>query len=304
MIHILTRPPTPGITFLKEIAAELIKKNRGPRAVVASLSRGLQTLHVEHLVNSYSPTGMVHVASGHETLRYALHKKSKGIIQTVIAGPAISVGPYDHNAILLSPEIDMLLFPSQWTKDFFVHFEPSLNDKIVVWPAGTNIPNQTSTRKNKKVLLYIKNKDDACEHALVQACEKKGYTVSKLYYGTFSQKDYFDQLLQSDFMIYMSYSESQGIALQEAWARNVPTLVYNRGYWKNDTYTWKDEKISAPYLEPIAGSFFKPTDDITQSIHTFIEALSTFDPKSLALRLSDVECAKKYVDIIKKYHAE
>jgi hypothetical protein len=49
--------------------------------------------------------------------------------------------------------------------------------------------------------------------------------------------------------IYLQTTETQGMALQEARMMNVPTFVWNRGYFKNKYLFWADSKISAPYLD-------------------------------------------------------
>lgn len=298
MISLYTRPPQLTKTTIKELAAEIIGKKRGPRAVLESLTRGLQALAFPHVVNPLTPTAYTHVLSGVQTLKYAIKKKRQGKIEHLIAGPAIGIAPDTDARILLSPEIDLILLPSQWVKDFYISCAPSLEEKIRVWPAGVQVPKQYSHRTHKRVLVYVKNEDTKALEKIKESCTLHGYAVTILTYGSFKQETYFSHLYTSDFMIYMSNSESQGIALQEAWVRNVPTLVYSRGYWEYGTYRWNDTRIGAPYLTYDTGSFFSTSDDIPATIASFITSISNRNTRALGMELSDEACAKKYIDII------
>jgi hypothetical protein len=303
MITILTRPPTLSILTAKEIGAEILGRKRGPRAVLDSLKRGLTNIDEPYAINSLRVTPITHVVSGAATLKYAIKKKQEGKIQQLIAGPVISVLPTDHDSIILSPEIDLILFPSKWTKDFFVSQAPILADKIKIWPAGTTVSEDVSSRSHKRVLFFIKNPDDIAEKRTAKVFTEAGYQVVRMVYGKFSQKEYFTNLLTCSAMVYMSFSESQGLALQEAWMRDVPTFVYNRGFWQAGTDTWKDSRISAPYLDARAGTFFSPDGNIEMEARSFIENIASFSPRVRALELSDEACAKKYIDIINAHEA-
>jgi hypothetical protein len=56
-------------------------------------------------------------------------------------------------------------------------------------------------------------------------------------------------------MIYFSSTESQGIAMQEAWSYDVPTLVYSQPYYfiKNKRFN----ASSSPYLTKYCGFFLE-----------------------------------------------
>jgi hypothetical protein len=84
-------------------------------------------------------------------------------------------------------------------------------------------------------------------------------------------------------MIVLSPSESQGIALCEAWMKDVPTLVWNRGYWQMDDRIWYDEKISSPYLVDQCGYFFKNFDDFKEKYSYCLANMNTFKPRDHAI---------------------
>lgn len=126
----------------------------------------------------------------------------------------------------------------------------------------------------------------------------KGLAFEIIEYGRFKQSYYFEKLKITKALIYLSHSESQGLALHEAWARNVPSLVFNRGYYEYDNKTFSDEKISAPYLNEQVGMFFNQKNFIDKFSY-FFEHVTQFQPrKYIVENLSDKMCAQKFIDII------
>ena len=99
-------------------------------------------------------------------------------------------------------------------------------------------------------------------------------------------------------MIYLSESESQGLALQEAWIRNVPTLVWDGGYWQCGKYKWQGSS-SAPYLTKDCGMFFKGKEDFINKFETFLKNLPNFQPREYSLEnFTDETATKNYLKII------
>jgi hypothetical protein len=185
-----------------------------------------------------------------------------------------------------------------------VSIKPSLENRIKIWPAGVTIPKEeTTSNKNIDVLIYHKNTPgDNLLEIITAYLKGEGLVLQTIRYGEFKQSDYFEKLNNTKMLLYLSNSESQGLALQEAWARNVPTLVYNRGYFKYKKYTtFTDEKISAPYLSDQTGLFFNK-DNFKEKFHQFWNSLETFTPRKFTSEnLSDKVCAQKFLDIINSH---
>ncbi|MEI8061990.1 MAG: hypothetical protein WCG97_01705 [bacterium] len=285
-------------------------KNRGPQAVTASLTRGLTQLGIAFELNPpintfVHPVEIVHVISGIETLRWAIEQKKLGRIKKLVAGPTIVVSPLDHDAILASQEIDTILCPSQWVKDYYESKIPECRDKIRVWYAGVEIPEDYKKEaslgdgRDKKCLIYIKNDSYTNTDELIKSCTALGIKTNTINYGGFGRNQYFRDLLNSDFLIYVGKTESQGLALHEAWARNIPTLVLNVEKWKYKNDEWSDPLISAPYLDQTTGMFFKESDNLKDTLLEFIGNSRQFTPRDTSIRLfSDEETTKKYLKII------
>lgn len=281
--------------FIKFI---LGKHSRGPEAVEQSLFKGLVELKVPFLVNQKLKTGgSVCVLSGVKTLLWAIEQKRQGIIKKIIAGPNLVVSPKDSGAILTDPLIDIIIVPSIWVKEFYTKIAPETGEKIKVWPAGVEKIAIFEEKKEFDFLIYNKIQDQEFLNNIVGALKERNLSYKLLNYGEFKRQDYFAYLSKSKAEVYLSKSESQGLAMFEAWARNVPTLV-----WESGEYNFADGKIlgkiSAPYLTPECGMAFDSANNFKAKLNQFLNA--KFYPKEyLDQNFTNQLCAKKYLEIIK-----
>lgn len=285
----------------KRLLRNVTKRNRGPSSVTASLMRGLDELAYPYALNSAigdsSHTDTVWVNESLDALNYAISCREK--YKHLVVGPNLVVFTPDSNRIITDTRIDTIVQPSSWTRDFMISQEPSLQNKIHIWPAGVMVPKSVNENTSNNVLLYIKNPMEAgLVEKITSLLQKESLHFSIIRYGTFKQSDYFTQLMNAKFLIYLSNSESQGLAVQEAWARDVPTLVFDRGYFEYKDYTFKSEKISAPYLTEQAGKFFN-NSNFEEVFYDFINTINTFTPKQYIMsNLTDKICAQKFLQII------
>ena len=284
--------------FLKWFGKKIVGKYTGPDAVLDSLVRGLTTLGISFEVNPFRPKyTIVHVISGITVLQEMITLKQKGLINTLLAGPTLVTTPYDHNNLIQNQHIDLLLFPSNWTKDFYVSLVPALEQKIQIWPAGVNIPTQISSKE--KVLVFKKNIPEDIFDKVIKILDNRKIDYDILYYGRYHKKEYYEKLSHASLLIYLQMTESQGLAIQEAWSFDIPTLVWQNKKWQDHSYEWSDPKISAPYLTDESGIFFslKTLDALLDAIQQY---KYHFSPRAYCIeKLSDYASAQKYLEIIK-----
>lgn len=301
-----------GIMRLKELAKKILGRKRGPDQVINSLLRGLDELGIEHNLNpkiaDFAP--IVHVPLLPEVIRQAIHLKKQGLIKTLIAGPSIVITPLEADRILFEPEIDKIVLPSEWVRNLYISLAPSLANKIEIWPAGVKIPDYlsqnshtlTRTQEHKiKCLLYSKNAPDELQQHILKTLNRLGINCSILTYGNFRQGSYFKELEKSDFAIFLSPTESQGLAIQEAWARNIPTLVWNKKVWEYGDIVWRDDKISAPYLTDACGEFFTNDADFDSKISIFTDRVKkhSYTPRQYVMdKLTDRKSAERLLEIV------
>ncbi len=298
MLYLYTVPPTfAGICRL--IVKKVLHKERGPEAVLRSLERGLHALRVPYTVNKNLPAAArqesVHVIAGADTVRWALAQKAKGHIGYLSVGPAIVVLPSEEQGLLKDRMIDKILCPSEWTRQLYVRTAPSLRNKIKVWPAGVQVPSHKKRGKRSIDLLILdKRKDPALTRSVRRTVQKAGLAYKVLTYGHFSQKRYYALLQKCKAMLYIGRTESQGLALLEAWVRDVPTLVYEDRLFTYQGMRWPHAS-SAPYLTKETGSFFK--DDLEPKLARLLK--SHFSPKTHCLEhWTDKIIAKHFLELL------
>lgn len=294
-----------SLVELKEKLKGILKYNsqiRGPNAVVQSFLNGCRKNGVTVNCN---PKGINDVAevvvvlSGIPSLRQAIAWKKEGRIKRLLAGPNLVVLPSDNLELIIDPAIDYYLVNSQWTYDMYIKDAPALLNRCLIWPAGVDVAfwKPDHDLKEGTVLIYEK----AAEPELMQHCngilQGLGYKVLQLKYGQYTSEQYLRKLRESEFAVFFSRSESQGIGLLEAWAVNVPTLVWNPGSIKIRDHTGV-EKIwvasSAPYLSDQTGLFFKSGVDFTSVVGQYSERKGKFSPRHWVLEnMTDELSAKK-----------
>ncbi|MBI5530067.1 MAG: glycosyltransferase [Candidatus Doudnabacteria bacterium] len=260
--------------FLTNRLKSLLKKifgvdSRGPQAVVKSLINGLKELDVKFSLNKrIVNTGeTVCILNGAKTLKWAISQKQQGKIKKIIAGPNIVISPYDKEGLIKSKEIDIIIVPSQWVKDYYLAVAPELSSKIRIWAAGVNWPEEKPEQKDIEFLVYNKIGKNPLKQQIVQILDQRKLSYRLINYGQLRQKEYFKFLKRAKYEIYLSNSESQGLAMFEAWARGVPTLV-----WENGHFSEGDVKI----IGKISGPFVSPENGMSFTKENFAETLTVF----------------------------
>ncbi len=297
MLTLLTKPPYSIIDTLKD----KIRPQRGPGAVVYSLTKGLYELSVEYNLNPRKiNSDTVAVLQNPKALRYAIEQKKQGQIKHLLAGPNIAVTPNDFGNLSTNPLIDKILVPSQWVKDFWLSQSPILQNKIFLWPAGVDDPGEpTPLVERETILIYQKNAPNDLLNSLVESLKLKVNKVEIITYGKYKQTDYFAKLSKTKLVIFLTQSESQGIAQQEAWMRDIPTLVWNPGKWQYNGYSWQDEKISSPYLTDTCGKFFSSIEEFEIKLEQMLNNLESFSPREYSLEnFTHKKSAEKFIEII------
>lgn len=283
---ILTKSPVFNYVDLRNQFKSFIKcifgQQRGPNAVVGSLRKGLKESNLNYKynlkANDIVAEDIVYINGSVEALKWAIEAKKKGRIKKLIVGPVMSVLPSDHDSIMMADEIDLILFPSQWTKNHWLFYRKDLEKKIYIWPVGVDVPEMVVGNRNLFLVYYKKAPDELLKYIILFLDKSKiNYRIVK--YGKYNQKKYFSSLKKAKMAIFLSESESQGLAMFEAWAHDVPTIVWNRGYWQMGEHKWEDEKISSPYLADDCGMFFSNQNDFEEKFRVCLEKISTFRPR-------------------------
>jgi hypothetical protein len=236
------------------------KSNLGPASVFINLIQGLKINGIKFNVNPSNEDAhnVCLVLSGINHLKKCIFLKKNKKIKILLAGPNLVTVPSEHNYIIFSKSINKILVPSKWVKKLYLSYKKK-SKNISVWFSGVEVSNFKKGNRDK-VLIYLKNKNFFFEKC-INYLNKNNINFQIIKYGSFSHKKYYKLLRESRILIYFSSSESQGIAMQEAWSENVPTLVYKHSFFIYGKRRFKSS--SSPYLNKSCGFFFKNFNQFT-----------------------------------------
>ena len=275
--------------------------------VMDSLKKGLIANKISFNCNPKSIEELgdvVLVTSSVEALQEAILWKRQGRIKYLLAGPNVLANAHSGNDIIISPELDCYFHPSAWVVRSYEEDISEIKHKNRIWFAGVDesfwVPSGNS--KNKKTaLIYWKDEQKNFIDSIRNLVEKNGWDAIVIKYGSYTKTEYKKALDISSVALFISKSESQGIALAESWAMNVPTFVWN----PQKPFTWcgkiyKDIS-SCPYLTDSTGKEWQTLDqlDILLSSFTLLE----FSSREWVLEnMTDAISVKKLVEIIESLY--
>lgn len=276
----------------------------GPMGVLNSIDRWLQELQRAWIALSFNinpprweVNPIVFALRGADTLSYAIQLKKQGLIKHLFAGPNISV-PKHKDDIWFDQHIDTIIVPSQRVFDYHCSLSEDLRARMRIRPAG--VADLGKGQKLKKSLILFKK---CCPQALFDQIstylQEQHIDFSVLEYWKFSPAEYHGLIDQYSAMIYLQESETQGLALQEAWMKDLPTLVWDRGYWEYQGRSRKGSQISCPYLTDECGMTFADYGDFREKFPQFWQSALTwnFSPRNYCFQeLSDLVCTKKLLN--------
>ena len=306
-LTILTKSPWYTIDRLFEESKYLLKKQinikdnqfsnyGGHNAVTSSLVNGLMKLSYSFLLNpkfSKQFSRHVHVLSSTIALDLAINLKKKGKINKLTAGPNLVFLPDDYNSIICSDEIDKILVPSEWVRDAYVYYIPKLKDKIICWYAGVDTEFWQANHNNakNKCILYTKNITNEFNQKIKTLIKKYDWNVDEIMYGNYDLHTWKSKLDSASLAVFLSSSESQGIALAEAWSMNVPTFVWNPKPMELNGRFFPSV-TSAPYLTPETGISWKTENEFQDALNGFMEK-NEFQPRKWILENMTQEISTK-----------
>jgi hypothetical protein len=216
-----------------------------------------------------------------------------------ILGPNLDIHNPHVRTLLEGIENAIFLVPSEWVLNYYVEVLGIAHSKIQVWAAGVNTEmwKPRDTKKNM-VLIYQKGNYQEFGVQISKILNLLGYEVSILRYGTYAQSTYLDLLNRCKFAVFLSGTESQGLAQFQAWSMDVPTFVLaQRSYIDPKSSDRIIAASSSPYLTDATGSFFEMRD-AEASIHKFVEKLDSFAPRKWVLaNYSDDKTAKEFLQL-------
>ena len=281
----------------------------GHYAVVRSVVEGLRAIGADFNFNPRRTADLARVVYAPENaaLRQAAELKRRGKVDYLVAGPVNALFPDEADHILLMPEIDRLIIASEWARELY-RTAPQLVDKFVACPCGVDARFwQPSGRPpNNVALVYWKSGDEAFCREVEAVAARCGLVPKRLRsahgeHAMFEPDEYRQLLDQSVIGIFLSTFETQGIALAEAWAMDVPTAVWDpqaEAEWRGRVF---QAGSSAPYLTPMTGARWRTLPELEPMLRAMIADRDTFQPRAWVLaNMTDEICARNLYDVIRR----
>lgn len=278
----------------------------GHPAVTRSVVEGLARLRVPYRYNPRCLTEVsdtVIVLAGLEALQQAIDWKRERKIKVLVAGPNVVVRPIERNSLLASPEVNVCLVPSEWVGTAYLEDAPSLTGRISVWAAGVDERYWNKSRRQrdlKTVLVYWKNAPADVGAGVEALLRSLAWQPVRITYGQYEREQYRAALEASTFAVFLSGSESQGIALAEAWAMNVPTLVWNPG---DLTYQGRRYTVvsSCPWLTENTGIEWVSLTELESILMEVEDLMRSWRPREWLLdHMTDEIAARNLLQIISR----
>ncbi len=254
--------------------------------VLGSLQRGLRRLGVEFNFNPKDLKKLhknVLVLNNFDALKDAILLKMGGKIQRLLAGPNLTCIAHEMQ---LFPQIDYSISPSKWFREMLIRQLPQLKGRFAIWPSGVDPafwdPGAHSQKTND-VMVYRKGAPEEMCSAVEAHLRARGWNPICINYGDYSLEGYRACLKTCQFAVFLSPSEMQGLALAEAWAMDVPTLVWDPQQSIHRGYFYKGSS-SAPYLTAATGDLWKTEEEFERLLDQIPEKLSGYSPRAWVMR--------------------
>jgi len=220
-------------------------------------------------------------------------------------GPHLSIFPEQTQMKMIEGKHTVYIQPSEWAQQAWQKNQYSNNINIRVLPFGvdTNQFNEIipiSQRKN--VFIYFKRRIPSELSTVYNFLVNRGFNpVIFNYVKQYSEADYVNCLHNSKFGFWLDAHESQGFALQEALACNVPLLVWNV-FSMNQSYGSGCPNIAAstiPYWSDNCGEKFTDVSELNAKFDKLLQNLDTYKPREFILEnLSIEKCSAKFIDLV------
>jgi hypothetical protein len=233
----------------------------------------------------------------------------------LMVGPALYNHPVDDELMPRRHTVRRVLVPSEWVQRMFSKSWPGL---VSVWPVGIDTDLWTPSPQDKDVdiVVYDKFFRDRNRHRkellepLLSVLRRLGLAIEYLRYGHYVERELLSLSRRSRSMIYLSLHETQGIALEQILAANVPVLAWDPGgEWQSLEYLLRGVRFgpvtSVPYWDDRCGVKFTGMSDFPEAFAKFWQGVKTgaFAPRQMILdrQLTLEAAAQSYVDLADKY---
>ena len=286
------------------IIARKLDKVSGPNKVIGNLIKGLRMIDYPFVMNhDINATRRCYIPKNKDALEFLGKARSR-----VVVGPNLYVLP-DRIPGYLKPGLATTLYvhPCSWTIEMWKRLGYDL-DNLHPWPTGIDLDEFPARAMpaagNAEILLYHKARSPRELEIIRETLDRAGLRYRLIVYGKYRQDEYLDALRNAPFVLWHGCHESQGIALQEALASNVPVLVADvRSLVEEPGSNWPEslhdfEVTSAPYFDARCGIRTRDLDKLPEVIEQMQGQLEIFEPRAfIAENLGLEKQARDFINL-------
>jgi glycosyltransferase involved in cell wall biosynthesis len=265
----------------------------GCKKVIDNLKKGLDQLEQEYVENELGDVnGCIHGG--------VKEFKEKTLPSNTLIGPEIVVLPSETNSWI---KYKNWCQPSQWVIDYMKVFREVKYNRLYVWPVGIDTDEfQPDRDKMKKYdcFIYYKNvtRQTPIEklNYVRRELDNRKMTYKVIEYGKYTEDELKKACSDCLFAVFLTGTESQGIALMEVMSMDCPVFVINEPVFKYSNFEFYGAS-SAPYFDNRCGMIAK---DICE-IGDFRDELLKYYPRDYIIENHTcVKGAEKYINLLRK----
>lgn len=299
--------------YPRKIIRRIVRGKQRPGGVmmiVLSLMKGLDKIGIPYRFNDYN-----YIKNHTEEIACIIGKPNV-LFEWTWENPILfGAGIYSHpiecpDLFVKYPNVKRFLVPGDWMRKMC---EPYYGNKVIAWPAGIDtddwLPSATVS-KEFDFLIYDKIQGDKLTDSIVKTLKEQSLTYQFIKYGNYTHIELKQKLANSKAAIFLSKSETQGLAYQQILSANVPIFAWDRGgYWRDPAYFPDKVKYqpvsSVPYWDNRCGLKFADIDEFSVKLPEFAAKIGQFEPRKYILENLTLEkSAQMYYDIFQHVSKE
>ena len=265
----------------------------GPYKVFANLVKGLDRIGYPYVINrDHNATRRLWIHDQITALRYMHRSKAHKVV-----GPNLFVMPSDVPQDIRF-EGALYVHPCEWAARIWEYVGFSACP-ILPWAVGIDTdefhPSNIAAAE-RRVMVYHKQRDAQDLAAILAVLHTMKVPYWLVLYGQYAEREYKELLGKTSFIIWHGRHESQGIALQEAMACDIPILVC-------DVTSLAQAKISrafspevfsfpvtaAPYFDDTCGIKITDLGELRAAIEELLACRETYHPRDYVLKNLSLE---------------
>jgi hypothetical protein len=251
--------------------------------VFRNLVKGLDAIGYPYSVNhALNSTRRLWIHDDHVALKYL----SRSHDAAAVVGPNLFVMPDDIPSVV-DLRGCLYVHPCVWATNLWreAGFDAC---PVAAWPVGIDLDefSPSAAVERNAVLVYHKERPESQLGNVVAAIRSAGHTVQVIRYGHYVESELVEAASSASVVVWHGCHESQGIALQETLALDVPIVLMDvtRLSQAVGTYPfgtgYDDFRVTAaPYWDDRCGVRVYTVDEVVPAVEHVLSHRSEFAPR-------------------------